>query len=248
MSYSQYVKWTAGALVSALLLSACQTVQEGQEKVLRADPAEDSGFVEGADQMQEDPNRPYNRIWYDQKVKDSWFSTVYVAPVNTDYLQAMSWWDQASTANLGTNREQDVKDIAEYFREAVKKAIREDPKHKLAVVDTPTEHTLILEMAIIELVPTKAWLNTMTTLFVGSWDHGAAAFEARVRDGRDQKVIAKFADRQYGKTAVISAADFRWWTQAHKIMDDWAQDMVNSANAAPDQRVDHALPFDVKPW
>jgi hypothetical protein len=249
MERSVRIGWLAGVVVAALMISACSTVRKGEEAALSAAPAEDSEFVgQSADKMKKDPNRPYDRIWYDPKAKSAHFTSVYVAPVNTDYLKQMSWWNDASGAGLGTDRDKDVKEIADYFRASVQKAFKEDPKHRYQVVDVPTDNTLILEMAIIELVPTKVWLNTMTQLFVGAWNHGTIAFEARVRDGKSKEIIAAFADRQYGDTAVVSTADYSWWAHSKKVIDDWAQDMVNSANASPDEKVQHALPFDATPW
>jgi hypothetical protein len=248
MEHAAQFRWLAGVVVATLMMSACSTVRKGEEAALRATPGEDAGFTESSDKMKQDPNRPFNRIWYDPKLSSTHFTSVYVAPVNTDYLKAMSWWDQSSAASLGTDRDKDVKEIAEYFRASAQKAFKEDPKHRYEVVDAPTDNTLILEMAIIELVPSKVWLNTMTQLFVGAWNHGTVAFEARVRDGKTQEIIAAFADRQHGDTAIVSTADYSWWAHAHKVMDDWSQVMVTSANASPEEKVTNSAPFDPTPW
>jgi hypothetical protein len=242
------VRWLVGVLGTVLALSACETARKGQEKALKAKPAADSGFVENSDQMKKDEDRPVDRIWYAQADYLDRFTSIYIAPVNTDYLQAMDWWDAASAANLGTNREKDVAAIARYFRNAVEKAFREDPKKRLKVFDEPSDDTLVLELAIIEMVPSKVWLNTVTQLFIGAWNHGAAAMEGRVRDGKTGDIIAAFADRQHGDTAIISADDYSWYAHAHEVMDDWANDMVRSANATREERVLHSLQFDATPW
>jgi hypothetical protein len=88
---------------------------------------------------------------------------------------------------------------------------------------------------------------TVSSVITSYTYHGAAAMEARVRDGATHKIIAAFADRQYGDTAIISADDYSWWAHAHEVMDDWAMDMVVSANASREERVSHSLPFDATP-
>ena len=248
MEDSAHIRWLAGIMVAVLMISACSTARKGQEAALSAAPAEDTEFSQSADKMKEDPNRPFHRIWYDPRANSTHFTSVYVAPVNTDYLKTMSWWNQASVAGLGTDRDKDVKEIADYFRASAQKAIKEDPKHRYEVVDVATDNTLVLEMAIIELVPTKVWLNSMTQLFVGAWNHGTIAFEGRVRDGKTQEIIVAFADRQHGDSGIVSSDDYSWWAHAHEVMDDWSQDIVNSSNASPDEKVQHSLPFDATPW
>ena len=114
--------------------------------------------------------------------------------------------------------------------------------------DSAGPDTVVLEMALVELVPTKAWQNTITMAFIGAWSHGAVAMEARVREGSSGKVIVAFKDREFGKTAALSAADYTWHMHATDIIDDWAKQMVEIVNAEPDERVKVASPLNFRPW
>ena len=58
--------------------------------------------------------------------------------------------------------EKDVAHLAVYTQDAIKKAFREDPNQRMQVLDAPTSDpdALILEAAIVEVVPSKVALNS----------------------------------------------------------------------------------------
>ena len=44
--------------------------------------------------------KAYHRVWVNPKIEDKeWerFTKVYFAPVNTQYLKKMDWWDKINT-------------------------------------------------------------------------------------------------------------------------------------------------------
>ena len=228
---------------------ACTTVEKAEDKVLKAKEAPDSGFTQDSDQMKHDEDLPFNAVWYDHKVDWKQFHSIQIAPVNTHYLERMSWWDAVSFANLTeSERQHSVQKVAQYMRDRVSKAFADDPHDRLTVTDSTGPDTVVLEMALVELVPTKAWQNTITMLVIGAWSHGVVAMEARVREGSSGKVIVAFKDREFGKTAAISAADYTWYMHSTDIIDDWANEMVEIINAEPDERVKAASPLNFRPW
>ena len=174
------------------------------------------------------------------------FKEIYVAPVNTNYIHKQDWWDKA---NFSGDRKEAVKEAAHYMQDAVKKAFMQDPKHKLMVVDKPGPDTLVMEVALTELLPTKAWLNAVG--YAGIWmalDHGTVAMEGRVREGTNGKIVGMFADREKGKTALLSAADLTWKSHAHHIMEDWGEQFVAVMNAKNGEKVSSASTVTLKPW
>src|SRR5438105_8019633 len=134
----------------------------------RAKPAPDAGFLQDPNLMQPDKNVPYNRIYFNPKFRDSSYTEIYVAPVNTDYVMAENIWEKVT---LGAANKVDVKKnvalLAEYHRNAFIKACQKDPGKKFKVVDKPGAKTLILEMAIVQLVPSKAELQALGLVPIG---------------------------------------------------------------------------------
>lgn len=212
----------------------------------KAKPAPPSGFLQQTEKMAEPEDLPFHRAWYDKDADWDKFTEIYVAPVNVDYLAEMTWWDQVAFA--GDNKE-DAKELGAYARQRIVKAFREDPNQKLRVVDKPGPHTIILEMAIVELKPTNAWLNAAGYGGAGvALDKGTVAIEARLVDGGTKQVIAMFADREQGKEALISAKDVTWYGHAYGIVDDWADQAVEIANTPEGGKVSDTSPITLKPW
>lgn len=213
----------------------------------KAAPADKpSAYLGDTSKMTKLEELPFNQAWYDHQINWDNFKEIYVAPVHTEYIHQQSWWDKT---NFSGNREEAVKEAAQYLQEAVKTAFRKDPKHKLMVVDSPGPDTMVLELALTELVPTKAWLNVVGYAGVMmALDHGTAAMEGKIRKGGNEKVIGMFADREKGKTALLSAADLSWKSHAHHIMDDWGEQFVAIMNAKEGEKISSALTVTLKPW
>ena len=146
--------------------------------------------------------------------------------------------------------EDDLKRIAADFRQTVVDKFNGSKQNRYALVDTPGDRTLILELAITELVPGKAVLGL---LGVASWaappligvpvgtvasfaDDGWMAIEGRVRDGGTGEVLAMFADREKGKTRILDLESATWYGHARESMNDWAEQLVQLANTPKDVR------------
>src|SRR6202008_2180562 len=144
------------------------------------------------------------------------YHSVIVAPVNTDHALARSTWARINVREFAV--EGDLAGIAEEFRQIVVQAFRNSPDNHFEVVDPPgDDHTLVLELAITELVPSKAFLATIglaawaAPLEVGVPVGAVAAFaqsgwmaiEGRVRIGENGPIVVMFADREQSKMRVV---------------------------------------------
>jgi hypothetical protein len=235
----------------------------------RAKPAPDSGFLQDPKLMQADKDVPYNRIWINPKYHDKTYSEIYVAPVNTDYVMAENIWEKAT---LAESNKADVKKniamLADYHRNAYIKACQNDPKKHFRVVDKPGPNTLILEMAITQLVPSKAELQAIglvpvrgggvgvTAVEMGAsgathsedQGKGVIAMEARLRDGSTGEVVSMFADREHPPTAILDLKSLFWWEPAKPICDGWARQFVELANRPKGKKVDEIPNFQLLVW
>lgn len=216
----------------------------------KAKPAETTGFLGHDQRLKQDADiKAFHKLGYKRGVDWYKYKKICIAPVNTHYLHKMDWWGKSSLA--AGKRDEDIKALAEYMRKAFTDAQRKNKhKNRLIVASTPDDTTLILELALTEVVPTKAWVNTVSfaSIFM-SLDTGTVAFEGRVKDGKTKAVLAKFQDRETGKASLIgNIKDFGWYGHAHAIINEWADQFVEITNSEIGEKVGDSLGFELKVW
>ncbi len=190
----------------------------------------------------------FQREWHDPDFNWTGLQSVYVAPVNTDYIQQMTWWQKASFAGKKEIQQAKPK-LAAYMRQQFIDAFRNDHNNRFRVVDNPGSDTLIIQSAITELVPNKAWLDTleMATLLM-TFSKGKIAFESRMQQGPNGDVIATIADSRTGKADLLNVKDFTWWGWAKDDMQIWAKQVEEVVNGGWQNRVKHPFPVTLKVW
>ena len=175
-------------------------------------------------------------------------------------MLARSTWAKINLRNFSVDK--DLVGIAEEFRTTVIDAFRGSPRNHFAIVDAPGDQTLVLELAITELVPSKAFLATIglaawaAPLEVGVPVGTAAAFaetgwmaiEGRVRVGPNGRIVIIFADREQSKMRVLDLQSIIWYGNARESMRDWAQQFVVLANTPHDVKVEDSSGFALLPW
>lgn len=227
---------------TAAALSGCS--------LFKADPAKPSKFLDDGKTMAKDPSAEcYHKVWVDPSISDpEWerFENIHVAPVDTQHLRKMKWWDKI---NSDIDRENSIKNLADYTRSEFIKAHRNNPTKRLKVVEKPNDKTLILELAITEVIPTKVWLNAAGYAFIyTALDQGIVAIEGRVRDAKSGKVVAKFMDREKGRTSLLNLKDLTWYEHGKGVITEWADQSVELVNADQDDVVEDTCPFTLMPW
>ncbi len=188
---------TLAALSLWFTTSGCETTAE----IMKAKPAPDAGFVEDPKRMAPDTKRyPFDRVWFDSRFDWKDFNSIVIAPIDTTHLLKMDLWDEANLR--GGSIETDAAKVAVEVREIFQKAFGADPRKRYEVVEQPGKTTVILELALVEVIPDKVWLGA---LGLASWaaplpvgvpvgaaasmlEGGAIAMEGRVRDGGTRKV------------------------------------------------------------
>jgi hypothetical protein len=255
----------AGALVAPFLLGlvlACASVDEAGRKTLAKRPAPDGGFLAHPELMAERSELdPFHRVWYAPDFSFEPYSRIHVRPVDTSYVREMNLWAKLTIA--APRVDDDVEVLALELRDVFAQAIREDPRRRLELVDGVAEGTLLLEMALIELVPNKAWLGTLGLASRGTpvpgvgvataaaatvLDRGWVSIEGRLRDARSGEVLVQFADSEKGKLRLIDLEVLTWYGHAHEIFREWAQQFVERVSTPLDQPVDETPWFTLRPW
>jgi len=235
-----------------------------EEKVLAASPAPDAGFLEDPNKLAPHPERaPFDRCWWADDFSWANYDKMYVAAVDTHHLLGMNVWEQINIRSIDIKK--DVAELAVQFHDIVEKAFADDPRHHFQMLQDPKEidaHTLVIQLALVQLVPNKAALGVLGTaawaaplaigIPVGTVaafaDQGSIAFEGRARDGGTGQVVAMCADREVGPARVVDFRSMTWYGSADQIMDQWAEQLVELANTPREVRVKHAAYFTLMPW
>jgi hypothetical protein len=247
---------TAAVLACAAALCGCQA----------SSPPPGTGFVKKSDDMSAVERTPFQQIYWNKAFDPKNYTELYVAPVNTDYVTAQNFWEKVNVANVDPAQvKRDVAAIADYTRQSFVSSAKNDPNHRFNVVEENQvgDKTLILELAIVQLVPSKAvlnaigyisWVPTVVALggsaATGSQDtgKGVVAIEGRIRDGKTGEVIGMFADREHPPTALIDLKALNWWAPAKAIIDQWGRQLIALANRPPGGAVQAAPQFELMVW
>jgi len=248
-----YPHLIAGGLAALTLVgfTSCQ--------VFDAKPAADSGFNRSTAPMTTRAaflQQTWVAAAYVGKPITDSFSAVYIAPVNTRFMEKQTWWEQqsgASKAQLAS----DTQKIARQMRNQFQQAIASYPGGKIKLASGPGPRVLVLELALVELVPSKAYWNAGATAagfiipgagFLSMAGSGSIAIEGRARNGASKRVIATFKDRRNDKAAPINLGSYTWYHGAETNINDWAAEFAELLNTPPNHVVKRASAVTLKPW
>ncbi|OGV31742.1 MAG: hypothetical protein A2020_05480 [Lentisphaerae bacterium GWF2_45_14] len=236
----------------ALLIGAAALVINGCH---RADPAEaQTKFLPEPTRMRSlDESGPVNKIWKDPQVNIFQYDRIIVMPVRMDEQLERGWMERNNIRHIMDKDKQDFAEFARYTEHAYKDAIYKDKR--LTLADRPSPKTLILELALVKIVPGKPIfggiknitnftiiglillpLKTAASTSLDNATQASVAMEGIVRDSETRKPIAIFADREKQKTAIFSTRDFTAYGNLRQIADEWAKTfvkMMNKQKAAP---------------
>ncbi len=232
------VRFASLPLLASILLSGsvgCKT-----------EPTWNAGFVEDPRILVEDPTLPFHRSFVAPGFDPSRYREILVKPVTTRLLRSVNGWDAAT---LEFDRSEAVTRMARTTRASLRAAFAADPDHTLRPTPRRGDETLVLEFALVELRPTKSWLNVLGYLVTRfSFDKGIVAMEARLHDGGTGELLMAFADREAGKATFLSVDDLTWYGHAESIVEDWAGQLVEVVKRKPNAVVEDSSTFTLWPF
>ena len=196
-----------------------------------------------------------DQVWvapeYRGKPASKQFTKVYFAPVSTGNLSRQGWWASQS-AITQRQLETDARKLARHFNRALSSAARNHPGRSLAVVSQAGPDTLIVETAITELIPAKAYWNAAATAagfvvpgagLLSAAGSGTITIEGRLRDGNNGKVAATFRDRMRDKMAVVNVNSYTWYGGSEANLEETATNIASVLNAKPGNVVNEPSPI-----
>ena len=218
----------------------------------KAAPVEkETSFLPNPEKLQDTKGGAVQKVWKDPNINLLSYDKVIVVPVFTEDQLQKSWLERNNIRHMLGDDDKDLLEFAKYTENAFKKAIAAD--RRLSLVTKPGPKTLILELALVKVVPGKpiiAALGNLSNLTpfgvllvplkVGakasadSPMQASVAIEGIVRDSQTKKVIGMFADREKQKAAVFNFNDFRAYSNLKQIVDEWAMQFVEAMNRKPD--------------
>ena len=224
-----------GAAIFSLLIAGC-----------RAPVAPDAGFIQDPQVLKKDSKLPFDAVWFKEGVNLNQYSKVFVAPIDTTHLLKLDWWEKANFA-AGTEQSQ-ADSLGSYFQDEVTKAFKSQSSKGYVLVDAPDAANLRVELALVEVVPTKVWLNALGYVVAGQLSSGTTAFEGRLRDAKTNEVIAEFKDREYGQLDVLSVADLTWFSHSKHTIRAWSDEIARVCYQAPNTAISPMSTVTLRPW
>lgn len=224
-------------------------------------PAPDAGFIKEPEKMAPQKERfPFDRVWVNPGAQRENYDYIVIAPVNTDYLMENTGWKAANPGNH--DLEESALKLAQYTEETFCEAFQKDERPGWKLVSSSGPRTVVLELAIVELVPSKATLGALRLaapalgpagIVVGGGAAAAGgrpsvAIEGRLKDGVTGETLFMFADRKEAQMRIIDLKAVTWWGHAKDIINDWARECVELTKTPKDYQVKERGFFTLKPW
>lgn len=222
-------------------------------------PASDSGFLQESKPMQAETDRfPFQRVWVKPGISKYDYDYIMIAPVNTSYLLENTGWKAVNPGNATLDSA--AKDLADYTEQKFREAFSSREANLIRLTDNRGPHTAVLELAIVELVPSKAVLGAIGLVapvtgqpVVGVGAKAVAgkpsvAIEGRFKDSQSGEVLFTFADREERQWRVVDLKSVTWWGHAQPIINDWARQCVELTNTPKTYKVKDRSKFTLMPW
>lgn len=242
--------------------------------VLHASSAATTDFLEHRDELRAMSERsPWDAVWSSNPghmmVRLDTVRRLYVAPVNRDFLNLK----RNDSGKMIKNEDVDSDDVAamsDILRQSFVDAATETPKANLQIVDSKDKADLVLELALVELIPTKVLINATldvgevfvpgSQLVVGAVDvtgqavggtiaSGSIAIEGKFTDNATNTVVAEFKDREADRMTVIpNYRDFEEYGWSRKTCREWGAQFAETFSTSADYTVSGASDVSILPW
>ncbi|QSA97835.1 DUF3313 family protein [Methylococcus sp. EFPC2] len=250
---------TVSAALSLLGLAGCSGVRTttNEAKAVAVQPAPDAGFIEHPERQTQRVDLPFQKVWIKSGFDKSPYRYLVVAPVNTQYMMEMDWLHSLGSANVVSDVQNDIEELARYFHHQVITEFKNDPHHRFTILYGPPakpQPTLRLELALIQIDPSQpvlhalGWLTPGGGTAAGVVNQRRAAFEGRLRDLNTGEVVATFADRDMQDAGPLDLTRLTWYGPAKGILERWAKQFVQVANRKPGEVVTDPTPFTLRPF
>ena len=225
----------------------------------KAEPAPATQFLAGPEKLEQHRERyPFHEIWVSDEYKEnkSQYTKFMIRDVDLDHLMTTGDWKHI---NVYSEDEMKVKakELAEYMKESFPEAFSDDYNTMMEYVEKPDENTLVLDVAIVELVPTDVVRNAAGNVvgffvpgggLVSAGAGGSIATEGKMYDGETGELLAKFKDRESAKIRPVDLEGLSPFAFAREAIDDWADQTMRLLNTPMEEKVSDVSAVSLAPW
>ncbi|WP_265593902.1 DUF3313 family protein [Haloferula sp. BvORR071] len=183
------------------------------------------------------------------------YTSVYIAPVDTSRLSKQDWWQSQNSRTQSGVLEKDANKLGRQLKSSLTREIRNYPGNKLAIASSPGPHTLTIETAITELIPSKAYWNAGATAagfvvpgagLLSAAGSGSIAVAGRLRD--NSGTVATFSDKRSDQLSPINLRSYEWYGGAENNIEIWAKKGAEFLNAKPGSTVKRTSSVTLNPF
>lgn len=215
-----------------------------------ATPAPDSGFLKDSHKMKPTEALPVQKVWVAPDTSIADYDKILIKPVFTKKQVKKTFMENMNIYTYLSHENRNTREYAAYLKNAFTKAVTKSKRFQLA--RKPGPKTMILELALVKVVPGKPVLGTIKNLgrlspvgFIlspvtmgidatsDSAMQSSVAIEGQILDSVTGKPVAMFADRRKQKTVFFNTKDFRPYGNPEQIADEWAADFVKVLETRP---------------
>ncbi len=195
-----------------------------------------AGFLPEPTRMSPNSRYPFQVSWVQPGIDFHGYSEVMLAPVSLEHLAPPA---PDSSGNISVDNKAAALDAAIFAGDAFARAVQDDPAHRFTAVTRPDAKTIVVEMAIVELTPSR--LDTAASSFgiptfasassalvreANLTGRGSIAMELELRDGRTNQVLAIFADTRHAKAPSGDQKLTPGFGFANEIVGNWMRQTV----------------------
>jgi hypothetical protein len=242
----------------------------------KATEAQSSGFLKNHKYMHNNPNLPFHKIWVRKNLNLRKYNKIMIKPINMNYLLEVGEVGKFNFKNYKRRLDENKEYLAKYFRNSLRNSFAYSSVNRFKVTNKRAHGTLVLHIAIVEFIPTKAVVNSATSAFMfvpivsipltlafaaimlpirtaikGTTDSGfesSIAFEAAIYDSVTKKVLVAFADRESQPASFLHLNDYSYFSYIDKIMNDWSLQIVQTLNRRGNEEIEDSSAFVFAPW
>lgn len=222
--------------------------------------AESTAFLTHGKELTKDGKLPFDGTWVgdEQRLIETSKKTGKIFVDDVDIDNALKKIDESQGfERFKRYRKEELAEMARYMKERFKASILEKAKRPIELVDAAGPDALILELAVIEVIPTNAVIGVLGTVGgvflpgVGAASllaKGTIAMEGKVLDGANNDVLFEFKDRASDKSSFFSVKDYQEYAHIRSIIDTWAGEYGQLQSQDFEGDVKAGIPFTLNPF
>lgn len=215
-------------------------------------------FLEGAPVSKTVDRVPFQHAWGADR-SNTTIRALYVKPVRIDFINPASWSD---SSDVGITSAEDFKEtaksLASYFDERLQEELKfvYERHRRLRLVDAPSTDTVVLELALTELVlsrPVSSAVGMVAPvpglgLALSAMHDPYVAFAARFTAPDGTTLLGTLADRRGAPMRFLDLNKLTVTSSIREVIAQWAREIAEAIEFDRLATVERSSRFSLLPW